>query len=185
MNFTIIADEQTPKVELVNGLVINYINDNLEKLVAFLDYASGKENAVGLAANQVALDGERFNLRVFAIRSIITRDWSLVINPEISEYLGLVDVKAEGCLTWKGKVIVAERHRAVKVKYYDMNGQIHVGVFSGFAGQIWQHEINHLNGVEEDVVEYFKEPKPIKPERNDPCPCGSGMKFKKCCLKYS
>lgn len=23
----------------------------------------------------------------------------------------------------------------------------------------------------------------IKPERNDPCPCGSGKKFKKCCLK--
>ncbi len=24
---------------------------------------------------------------------------------------------------------------------------------------------------------------PVKPGRNDPCPCGSGKKFKKCCLK--
>lgn len=24
--------------------------------------------------------------------------------------------------------------------------------------------------------------KPKVPGRNDPCPCGSGMKFKKCCL---
>jgi uncharacterized protein YecA (UPF0149 family) len=23
--------------------------------------------------------------------------------------------------------------------------------------------------------------KPVMPERNDPCPCGSGKKFKNCC----
>ncbi|NOR22499.1 MAG: hypothetical protein GQ476_07440, partial [Candidatus Aminicenantes bacterium] len=22
----------------------------------------------------------------------------------------------------------------------------------------------------------------LKPGRNDPCPCGSGLKYKKCCL---
>lgn len=27
------------------------------------------------------------------------------------------------------------------------------------------------------------EGKPSKPGRNDPCPCGSGLKYKKCCLK--
>jgi SEC-C motif-containing protein len=25
-------------------------------------------------------------------------------------------------------------------------------------------------------------PKTLKPNRNDPCPCGSGKKFKKCCI---
>ncbi|NLF08441.1 MAG: hypothetical protein GX594_10750 [Pirellulaceae bacterium] len=34
----------------------------------------------------------------------------------------------------------------------------------------------------------YSEPQPIRREqalvgRNDPCPCGSGKKFKKCCLK--
>ena len=24
-------------------------------------------------------------------------------------------------------------------------------------------------------------PMPVRPGRNDPCPCGSGKKFKKCC----
>jgi uncharacterized protein len=24
--------------------------------------------------------------------------------------------------------------------------------------------------------------KPVMPERNDPCPCGSGKKFKNCCM---
>lgn len=40
-----------------------------------------------------------------------------------------------------------------------------------------------------DVERLLNPPKPIMVEpkvgRNDPCPCGSGLKFKKCCLhKY-
>jgi uncharacterized protein YchJ len=55
--------------------------------------------------------------------------------------------------------------------------------YKGFEGQIWQHEINHLNGVEENVVVMnAPEPTPLKIERNQLCPCGSGLKYKKCCL---
>lgn len=36
---------------------------------------------------------------------------------------------------------------------------------------------------EEDEMEDFNpEPPPVKVQRNDPCPCGSGKKYKKCCL---
>jgi len=32
---------------------------------------------------------------------------------------------------------------------------------------------------------YFIDPTvPLKAGRNDPCPCGSGAKFKKCCAAY-
>ncbi len=32
---------------------------------------------------------------------------------------------------------------------------------------------------------YFIDPTvPLKAGRNDPCPCGSGQKFKKCCARY-
>src|SRR3546814_1157020 len=32
---------------------------------------------------------------------------------------------------------------------------------------------------------YFIDPTvPLKARRNDPCPCGSGSKFKKCCAAY-
>jgi uncharacterized protein YecA (UPF0149 family) len=36
--------------------------------------------------------------------------------------------------------------------------------------------------VEEDVRESFTAPKPIEVGRNDKCPCGSGKKYKQCCL---
>ena len=41
--------------------------------------------------------------------------------------------------------------------------------------------------AEEDMLKNTDKVEPIKadkaPKRNDPCPCGSGKKFKKCCAK--
>ncbi len=184
MEFKVIPNEQTPKT---NEFCFERITDYIEKcrkvLRGFLEYASGCNNAVGLAANQCSLDDERFMHRVFALRNMATRGWSLVIDPVITKHLGIKEQKAEGCLTWKGQVIVAERYRAVEVSYYDMEGNYHTGeIYKGFDAQIWQHEVNHLNGVEEDVRDFFKEPPPITVGRNENCPCGSGKKYKKCCL---
>lgn len=39
--------------------------------------------------------------------------------------------------------------------------------------------------VQADGRWYFLDPTvPVKAGRNDPCPCGSGEKFKKCCSSY-
>jgi peptide deformylase len=190
ITFKVIPNEQTPELRLVQDeFIAEYIETHRETLLAFLEYAKTRDDAVGLAANQVAIygdnseDGIRLALRAFALRDVVTREWSLVIDPVITEYLGIREMKAEGCLTWKHMVIVAERSRRVVVSYYDIDGRFHEGEeYRGFAAQIWQHEVNHLNGVKEDVRIYFKEPEPITAERNELCPCGSGKKYKKCCL---
>ena len=173
MEFQIIPNEQTPRIpEIAFSDSKSYINHHNAEFLEFLKYAKTREDAVGLAANQCSVDGERFMMRVFALRSMVTKEWSLVIDPVIIEYIGMIEMKSEGCLTWKEQVIVAERSRAVKVSYHDFDGKIHIDVFSGFVGQIWQHEINHLNGVKEDVRKSFVEPPPIQVGRNEPCPCG-------------
>lgn len=184
MEFKVIPNEQTPRVpEIPYSVSKTYVDYHATELQAFLEYAKTHEDAVGLAANQCSIDDERFMMRVFALRNMITREWSLVIDPHITEYIGIKDIKAEGCLTWKGRVIVAERYRGVKVMYFDINGMPYQGkIYNGFEAQIWQHEINHLDGVEEDVHDMFAEPPPISVGRNEPCPCSSGKKYKKCCL---
>jgi len=51
------------------------------------------------------------------------------------------------------------------------------------AGQHAQHERSAF--VQNDGRWYFIDPTvPLKAGRNDPCPCGSGQKFKKCCAAY-
>jgi len=50
--------------------------------------------------------------------------------------------------------------------------------------EIIENEKNNHNYHEslynEDNVQYVKESKDVG--RNDPCPCGSGKKYKKCCM---
>ena len=61
------------------------------------------------------------------------------------------------------------------------------GVGGGIICVAVQHEIEHLMGIpivkKEGAVEVpsIEDPK-WKVGRNDPCPCGSGRKFKKCCI---
>jgi len=46
-----------------------------------------------------------------------------------------------------------------------------------------QHEIDHLNGVvcmDRKIDTTYRAEK--KPGRNEPCYCGSGKKYKKCCI---
>jgi len=183
--FKIIPNEQTPNIEPM-GDVHAFISEHSETLEAFLKFASEQPTGVGLAGNQTSLNGERFMHRVFALKNLDDESWSLIIDPKIDEYVGIPHKKLEGCLTWEYKTIVAERHKHVKVSYYDIEGNhIEGETHSDFEGQIWQHEINHLNGVEE-VVEgngYLLPPQP-KIGRNETCPCGSGKKYKKCCISY-
>lgn len=194
MKFEIIPDQQTPAVPAVAFSDSKlFIEHHREELEGFLEFAKDQSTAVGLAANQCSIElepyypdvpAERFTMRVFALRNLFTHKWRLIIDPHITKYIGIEEEKAEGCLTWKGQKIIADRHRAVEVDYFDMDGKHITGeIHKGFEGQIWQHEFNHLNGVEEVVVgQHHPEPQPVKAGRNDPCPCGSGLKYKKCCL---
>jgi len=182
MKFEVIPNEQTPKVPDIEDIELFFIQ-NIKKLQAFKEYVETREDAAGLAANQCSIDGERFMVRVFALRDLRTHKWYLIVNPVITQYVGIKDIRAEGCLTWKGKVIVAERSRGVTANYYDEEGYPRSIFVQGFEAQVWQHEVNHLNGIEEQVEEIgFKVPKPIEVGRNEKCPCGSGLKYKHCCL---
>ena len=115
MEFKVIPNEQTPELALIQDEFIgDYIENNREKFLAFLEFAKTKDNAVGLAANQCAVftgdddeDGIRFAYRVFALRNTVTRKWSLIIDPVITQYIGIKEEKLEGCLTWKGRNILA------------------------------------------------------------------------------
>lgn len=49
------------------------------------------------------------------------------------------------------------------------------------------HEISHFHKENDQWLyvsgEFPRTPQQVKTGRNDPCPCGSGKKFKKCCGK--
>lgn len=182
--FNVIIEEQTPVVPELDRSIDEYLVWHKQDLKEFLRYASSRSEACGLAANQCELNGERFQVRAFALMNLKTREWRLIVNPIIIEKIGIVEKKLEGCLTWPRKKIVAERYCKIIVDYHDIEGNKYRETVFGFEAQIWQHEINHLNGIEETIVDFSYHLSSKKRERNDLCECGSGLKYKKCCLIY-
>lgn len=184
--FKVIENKQTPKLEaMTTEQTLKFIKSNKDKLEKFLNHVKDMESAVGLASNQCGMK-ERF---FASMTNRKTNDYTIFINPIIVRSFGGTFKDIEGCLSWPDKLILAERHRNVEVEYFNLEGKYVSEVFTGFPAQIIQHEVDHLNGVEEEVVDKdykidsdFKTVKREQPKvgRNEPCPCGSGKKFKKC-----
>jgi peptide deformylase len=131
----------------------------------------------GVAANQLSLRGERIMIRACVVRGqggvpIVA------FNPRIVDARAPSFQAKEGCLTWPGKWIHAMRHTGVRVEFESPLGLTTTHEAEGFEAQVWQHEINHLDGVTEDV----RSKEVVKQRPNDLCACGrAGLKFKKCC----
>jgi peptide deformylase len=150
MKFKIIANQQTPKIESLTTENNIYKNRDYKLLTKFLSFARRQHNCVGLAANQVSCDGERIMKPFFAIKD--DRWWDIIIQPEILKYHGEKEEKIEGCLTWLGKKIVVKRYPEIDVEYYNLKGEFISKKIFGLAAQIWQHEYNHLMGIEEKFL---------------------------------
>ncbi len=100
-------------------------------------------------------------------------DGHLLINASIIEKSEPIIHPGEGCLSIPDKMFTTLRYNKIKLVN---DGQICVA--EGLEAQIIQHEIDHMNGILVPDRVY----KPCEVGRNDPCPCGSGKKYKKCCI---
>ena len=153
-------------------------------------------DGIGLAANQVGIDAQ------VAVVNVI--EPLVLINPKIIHKEFPIDY-FEGCLSYPKKGTPTKRYRDIIVQTAQSeSGWYFSGVEStNEARGSWeektkkdeqenrlleaicvQHEIDHLNGI--TIHDRENKTKPMvsqkKVGRNDPCPCGSGKKFKKCCI---
>jgi peptide deformylase len=152
-------------------------------------------DGIGLAANQVGIDAQ--------VAVVNVREPIVLINPKIVSRETEIPFY-EGCLSYPGKGVNTKRYETVEVKSDTVEGtMIFSGVDTGESGKgSWedsevkedrhvrtleavcvQHEIDHLNGIRclDRVVDTTIRVEK-KPGRNEPCHCGSGKKFKKCCI---
>ena len=175
---TPVFNEQTPKVEPFD--ITRVDKDFLALVDEITAFANNNEymELAGLAANQVQKDGKRLDIRLchimFAGRLVPA------LNPTITEYSGVTYRSKEGCLTWPGKKVVANRHETITVKYLTIPDLKETVIKpTGVEATIWQHEIDHLDGKQEEFIVLLAPGTAQKP--NDKCACNSGKKHKKCC----
>ena len=101
-------------------------------------------NGIGLAGNQVNI-----LLRIFVIElSLIDENLSpkAYVNPKILASEG-TDIVEEGCLSIPSVNADVERATKIKVEYQTLSGEIVRETIEGLHARVFQHELDHLNGV--------------------------------------
>ncbi len=93
----------------------------------------------GLAANQIGV-----SLRAFSYN--IDGDIGYIINPELVEVSGEIEVVDEGCLSVPGFFFPRERYPFARVRGIDLEGTAVEVAGEGLLAQALQHEVDHLNG---------------------------------------
>ena len=99
---------------------------------------------VGLAANQIGMDTRAFAM----IRDIEYNDIIVCFNPVVlKKYDECVDFE-EGCLSYPDEFVNVKRPDRIVVKYEDENKKEHKIKLSGMASRVFQHEFDHLEGID-------------------------------------
>lgn len=114
--------------------------EELQKLAQDMVYTMKKAPGVGLAAPQI---GQSIRLIIVEY----TPKPLILINPKIVSHAWRRDLLEEGCLSVPGKWGQVKRYRSVKVRAQTLDGTLFEMEAQGFLSQIFQHEIDHLNGV--------------------------------------
>jgi peptide deformylase len=71
----------------------------------------------------------------------------IFINPELTRSSRKLKEMSEGCLSVRGKYGAVLRHEKVTVRAHDITGKAFTYHGSGLIGHIFQHEIDHLDGI--------------------------------------
>ena len=152
--------QRSKKVGIVTA-EIQKIIANMES--ATLDWEASREHEVGVALAAVQIDSM---LRIVIIRNDIDnkkdKSFQVFINPEITKYEGKIEEDYEGCLSIKNVYGKVPRYHKVRIKALDQTGKPIRLTAEGFMARIFQHEIDHTNGIvfidhiKDDPEAFFK-----------------------------
>ena len=96
---------------------------------------------IGLSANQIG-----FPYRMFVMGN--AENYMVCYNPKITvESDDKIPIE-EGCLTYPGLFVRIYRPDRITVEFEDENGDKHTDTFEGLMCRVFQHEMDHMNGID-------------------------------------
>jgi len=131
---------------------VTKFDKNLSTLIDDMVETMREAPGVGLAAPQIGLSERLLVIEYFEREEDEENEdapkkvWA-VINPEIVKSSEETIMGVEGCLSIPGLLGEVERHAEVQVKGLNRHGKPMKVKAKGWLARIFQHEIDHLNGV--------------------------------------
>lgn len=131
------------------GLVSDEIRGVVQEMKdATISWDVSREHEVGVALAAVQIDSL---YKIVVIRNNYDdkadHTFTTFINPEITKLEGKMIEDYEGCLSVRDVYGKVERYEKVKVKALDIDGKEFRVTAEGFLARIFQHEIDHTNGI--------------------------------------
>ncbi len=121
-----------------------FLNDVIDLMK---DELAKQEDGVAIAAPQVGESIRLFILSPIAFHKNTKNFQTVYINPRILKSSKEKDFMLEGCLSVRWMYGEVERSKQVMIESLDEFGIRHVRGASGLMAQIFQHEIDHLDGI--------------------------------------
>jgi len=112
--------------------------DPKELAKTLLDNMNAK-NGMGLAANQLGLPYRAFIMR--------TNPALVCFNPKIVDESNSYVTMEEGCLTYPLLYVKIRRPDGIRVRFQNELGEMQTEKFNGITARVFQHELDHLNGI--------------------------------------
>jgi peptide deformylase len=119
---------------------VETFDDALAHLAEEMLTTMREHEGVGLAANQVG------RLRRILVAATEDEEY-VIVNPQIEEAAQDTEKAVEGCLSIPDIQVEVERPTAVTLSGQDATGSPLRIEASGLLARIFQHELDHLNGV--------------------------------------
>jgi len=151
---------RSKKVGLVTDEVLKLIQGMQD---ATLDWEDSREHEVGVALAAIQVDRP---LRIVVVRNDFDnkddKTFTVFINPEITKYDGKIEQDYEGCLSVPDIYGKVPRYTKVRVRAQDESGNFFRVTAEGFLARVFQHEIDHTNGIvfidhiKEDPSSFYK-----------------------------
>jgi peptide deformylase len=99
---------------------------------------------VGIAAPQVGIGVQMIYVKRYDKEG---EPFEVYFNPKIVMYGDSINSGIEGCLSVPGYHGKVDRSHNIKISYLDSMGKKQKETVNGFTAVIFQHEIDHLNGI--------------------------------------
>jgi peptide deformylase len=131
---------------------VTKFDKNLQTLIDDMVETMREAPGVGLAAPQIGLSERIIVIEYFEREEDEEKEdapkkvWA-VLNPEIVKASEEKLMGVEGCLSIPGMVGEVERHAQIQIKGLNRHGKPMRIKANGWLARIFQHEIDHLNGV--------------------------------------
>lgn len=137
--------QKSKKIGIVTDEVRSLIEDMKS---ATLDWEASRPHELGVALAAIQIDKAQ---RIVIVRNNFEdkddHSFSVFINPQISKYEGEVEEDFEGCLSVADVYGKVPRHTKVRIRAMDEHGRELRVKAEGFLARVFQHEIDHINGI--------------------------------------